>query len=68
MTLYSRTHEVYNAPICVPVCKWYINCNNRQLANSSTTLDKQGFFFLHLTSTPGHHDLQDCLHETHTRK
>ena len=37
------THEVYAAPICVPVCKWYINCNNRQLANSSTTLDKASF-------------------------
>ena len=37
------THEVYAAPICVPVCKWYINRNNRQLANSSTTLDKASF-------------------------
>ena len=37
------THEVYAAPIWVPVCKWYINCNNRQLANNSTTLDKSSF-------------------------
>lgn len=40
---HGQAHEVYAAPICVPVCKWYINCNNRQLANSSTTLDKASF-------------------------